>query len=355
MAISPYSRLLLNIAHYQANLHLDHVTRKVQEARKQRDQLLRKHASENIRIKIPTEDTRAHNLPEMPPVSRGRSAVVVAGLAAALTACILTGWGFWSRDSNEAQGATISLPVPGNAPVGTTVVEKELEFRLNILVEQVALLSGSVVELGDKLERAHVIANSLVDASKEHSAATALPINRTDTEGNSVQATAPATANIALNTEKTINLAASRIVDSAEPDFEVQAGPIADLSYAEERTAATVGTTNAQVTEVLQAPAVPKTLGTNRMPSEDRSIAVAQRKGPWVINLLSSPIKADADRFESRLEAAGTQTEQQEVFVKGKTYWRVQIVGFSSLADARAHADLVTEQFALKDAWVMKR
>ncbi len=77
--------------------------------------------------------------------------------------------------------------------------------------------------------------------------------------------------------------------------------------------------------------------------------------GPWVINLVSSPSKSDADRLEEKARSSDIQTQQQQVTVKGKQYWRVQITGFSTAGEARIYADTAMEKLGLKDVWIMKR
>jgi hypothetical protein len=77
--------------------------------------------------------------------------------------------------------------------------------------------------------------------------------------------------------------------------------------------------------------------------------------GPWVINLVSSSRKADADRFEEKARSMDIETEQQLVTVKGHQYWRVQITGFATAKEARTKVDAVQEKLGLKDVWILKR
>ena len=41
--------------------------------------------------------------------------------------------------------------------------------------------------------------------------------------------------------------------------------------------------------------------------------------------------------------------------VKGRQYWRLQIPGFDSAADARAHAEPVKQALGIKDVWILKK
>lgn len=81
----------------------------------------------------------------------------------------------------------------------------------------------------------------------------------------------------------------------------------------------------------------------------------ADKAGPWVINLLSSSSKVDADRMEEKARSRAIQTEQQPVIVKGNQYWRVQIAGFPTEEAARAYANTAKEKLGLQDVWIMKR
>lgn len=77
--------------------------------------------------------------------------------------------------------------------------------------------------------------------------------------------------------------------------------------------------------------------------------------GPWVINLVSSPRKADADRFAEKARSRGIKTEQQLVTIKGQQYWRVQITGYATAEAARAYAGTARDRLGLRDVWITKR
>lgn len=89
--------------------------------------------------------------------------------------------------------------------------------------------------------------------------------------------------------------------------------------------------------------------------SSERPAVSMDNTGPWVINLVSSPSKSDADRLEEKARSSDIQTKQQQVTVKGRQYWRVQITGFSTAGEARIYADTAMEKLGLKDVWIMKR
>jgi hypothetical protein len=79
------------------------------------------------------------------------------------------------------------------------------------------------------------------------------------------------------------------------------------------------------------------------------------KEGRWVINLLSDPNKALAERFANRARERGVPVEQTRSEVKGRVFWRVQITGFETASEARAHADEVKAKLRLKDVWIFKQ
>jgi hypothetical protein len=41
--------------------------------------------------------------------------------------------------------------------------------------------------------------------------------------------------------------------------------------------------------------------------------------------------------------------------VKGTTYWRVQIPGFSTQGEAKTYANTIRYRFGFKEPWIMRR
>ncbi len=92
-----------------------------------------------------------------------------------------------------------------------------------------------------------------------------------------------------------------------------------------------------------------------KLEAEEPHPAKSTGTGAWVINLVSLPSQADADQFSARARSKGVHTEQQNVTVKGKKYWRVQIIGFFSSEEAKSHSNSAKQKLGLKDVWIMKR
>lgn len=79
------------------------------------------------------------------------------------------------------------------------------------------------------------------------------------------------------------------------------------------------------------------------------------KNGPWVINLVSTSSKIDAERLAKKALSKNIQTELQQTTVKGTKYWRVQITGFPTADDAKTYAVTAKKQLGLNDTWIMKR
>jgi hypothetical protein len=80
----------------------------------------------------------------------------------------------------------------------------------------------------------------------------------------------------------------------------------------------------------------------------------AGKRGPWVINLLSSPRKSDADRFADNARKQGIPVEQGTVSLKGREFYRVQLTGFLTQKQAEESARPVKDKLGLKNVWIFK-
>jgi hypothetical protein len=77
--------------------------------------------------------------------------------------------------------------------------------------------------------------------------------------------------------------------------------------------------------------------------------------GPWTINLMSSPDKAYVERFATRARAQDFNVVISKAEVRGRLYWRLQVPGFNSSADAKDHAEPVKQALGIKDVWIHKK
>lgn len=87
-------------------------------------------------------------------------------------------------------------------------------------------------------------------------------------------------------------------------------------------------------------------------------IARSTVAGSWALNVASYDELADAEREALRLREAGFASavaQSQPVLVKGKSWYRVQVTGLASEAEAASTAEALSSKLGLKNAWVIKR
>ncbi|MEN8131453.1 MAG: SPOR domain-containing protein [Pseudomonadota bacterium] len=77
--------------------------------------------------------------------------------------------------------------------------------------------------------------------------------------------------------------------------------------------------------------------------------------GPWVINLISSRDRTYVSSYADRALAKGIPAEINNAEVKGREYWRLQLKGFQTMAEAKYFSGSVKEKLGLKDVWIFKR
>jgi len=77
--------------------------------------------------------------------------------------------------------------------------------------------------------------------------------------------------------------------------------------------------------------------------------------GPWVINLISSRDRGYVSRYADKAQARGILAEISNAEVKGREYWRLQIKGFQTMAEAKSFSEPIKEKLGLKDVWIFKR
>lgn len=80
----------------------------------------------------------------------------------------------------------------------------------------------------------------------------------------------------------------------------------------------------------------------------------AATKGGWAINLISLSDEKDADAELKRLKNLGVRAEKQRAVKDGKTWYRLQVRGFTSYEGAKAYIETVEKKAGVKNAWVAK-
>ena len=74
-----------------------------------------------------------------------------------------------------------------------------------------------------------------------------------------------------------------------------------------------------------------------------------------MINLVSSGNKDDAERFRAKAGTRAVAASLSRVTVKGKDYWRVQVPGFATSAEAQAAAEPIKEKLGLDEVWIARQ
>lgn len=128
------------------------------------------------------------------------------------------------------------------------------------------------------------------------------------------------------------------VVEAASPQ------PATPITGTTSDSVAKAGNTTGQVATTSHKTATPA----------PASRAVSDKQGPWVINLLSSPDKGYAERYAASAQSRGVALEMNSAEVKGRTYWRLQITGFSTARAAQAGAAPVKKKLGIKDVWIFK-
>ena len=147
-------------------------------------------------------------------------------------------------------------------------------------------------------------------------------------------------ADIALPLENAFATSTTTEMAGISDAWEAAAAPSAGLSSEEETTA-----------DLIVEPA--------ELPGQDVAAVYAdsqdaEKRGPWVVNLMSSPRKSDADRFADKARKQGIPVEQVTIRLKGREFFRVQLTGFLTQKQAEESARPVKDKLGLKDVWIFK-
>jgi hypothetical protein len=124
---------------------------------------------------------------------------------------------------------------------------------------------------------------------------------------------------------------------------------------ATEKSAGPVETGTSHSTAVRPEPQAPAPVTTPLAKPTRAKPPANTRTGPWIINLLSSLDKAYASKAMDDAQSKGIAVVLTSANVKGKQYWRLQIPGFTSMAEAKKAAEPVKEKLKIQDVWIYKR
>jgi len=298
---------------------MERIKQKLDEARKQREQIQRGFTDA-------AESVGHHNWSAFRSEKRhfmsmkGNNAWFLLGTVVIILSVVIIWWGTSSNERDVIRLSDIEIfESQQTSAAGSTAVER-MDMKIAALAERVNSLTDSITQLETKLISAHATTDVII---------TAKAIQQSST--NTTQQTISKTEHIL----ETLPPPASGITEK-------------EVSVAIAPRPSSGGTAS--------APSDASTAMEHQPPFTNNGPAIKTSKdGPWVINLVSTSRKADADRLTKKVLSKDIPTEQQQITVKGTQYWRVQITGFSTAENARAYAETAKEQLGLKDAWIMKR
>ena len=298
---------------------MERIKQKLDEARKQREQIQNGYttSSESAGHRelnaFMSEKTRTKAL-------NGNYAWLLLGTAVILLSVVVIWWSLSSNDRDEIRLSDIeAFELQQASAAGITAVEG-MDMKIAALADRVDSLTESITKLETKLISAHLTTDAIITA----------------------KATLPSLTNTTQQTiakaEHTLETIPPSESDNTDKETIVAKAPRLSSS----------GTTS-------ESPVTPATKEHQPPLSNDGPDIKMSMDGPWVINLVSTSRKADADRLTKKALSKDIPTEQQQITVKGTQYWRVQITGFQTAENAKAYAETAKELLGLKDAWIMKR
>jgi cell division septation protein DedD len=335
---------------------VERIKQKMEEARKQREALQQHHPNTATPEK-PGSSTSSSG-------TKRPSALLESGLrryggVAAVIAAILVTWWLGSGnqpDESPVAGAVADREQSINATGSLSRVDptaEKLDEQITSLNDRVTNLARSVDELESRLTSTVAFTNSIIGKVQEIAAIP--PMEKEvprPVEAAVQQRQAPPGSTAAKPEEPKSDVTVTRL-DAAPAAKPVIKTPDESAPASEETAGAAVG----QV-----AASNPVTDATKTSPPDESPVMAAKpppssaaKDNLWVINLVSSPNKTDAERFAARAGSRGIETELLEVTVKGKQYWRVQITGFPSREAAKAYSGTARERLGLKDVWIKQR
>ena len=298
---------------------MERIKQKLDEARKQREQMQRGYTDA-------AESVGHHNWSAFRSEKRhfvsmkGNNAWFLLGTTVIIMSVLIIWWGVSSNEHDLIRLSEIESHESQQASAtGNTAIER-MDMKIAALAERVDSLTGSIDQLETKLISTLLTTDSILAAREKQPSSTS-------------------------TTQQTI-AKAEHILDTLPP-------PAAGTT--EEETSVAIAPRLSSVAITPDSSVTPSTMEHKPPPIKNGAAAKKSKNGPWVINLVSTSSKTDADRLSKKALSKDIQTEQQQITVKGTQYWRVQITGFSTAEDARAYADTAKAQLGLKDAWIMKR
>ena len=298
---------------------MERIKQKLDVARKERDRLKNGHTTSAENVEHQEGNASMSEKSRFMALKDNHTRLLLGTLVIILSVVII----WWSTSSNERDVIRLSdiemFESQQASAAGSTAVES-MDMKIAALAERVNSLTESITQLEIKLISAHLTTDAIITVKTIQPSSTNTTQQTIAKTEHLLETLPPPASGI---TEKEVSVAIAPHLSS---------GAIASGS----------SVTSAAIEH--QPPL------TNNEPAIKTST-----NGPWVINLVSTSRKADADRLTEKALSKDIATELQQITVKGTQYWRVQITGFPTADDARLFADTAKEQLGLKDTWIMKR
>lgn len=322
---------------------MERIKQKLEEARKQRERLQDGHSTSTDGVMYRKRHAYGSVKNRLFTIN-GNNIWLLSGMSVVIVSGMIAWWIVSGLEMGEIRLSDLDLiESHQTSATGTPDVEK-LEARITDLTERVEMLTDSITPEPPVIADSAQVFERLPPPAAGH----------TGREANAEQTPWQATAGLTTRPRDTTVIAPvattvappHREPDRAVPDAPASPARGTDTVKGEQSRAHKPLRTAASNAAVMERP--------NPVTKKQPAVSVAQ-DGPWVINLVSSRSKADADRFTKKARSRDIQTDQQQVTVKGKQYWRVQITGFSTAGEARAYADSAKEKLGLEDVWIMTR
>tara|TARA_B110000503_G_scaffold38832_1_gene63877 strand:+ start:1134 stop:2153 length:1020 start_codon:yes stop_codon:yes gene_type:complete len=259
----------------------------------------------------------------------------------------ITSWLVLTSEPERAPTALTDVFNPSYASALENPATDNLGARIASLTANMEVLTGLITDLESKLIATDKLEVRIATLTENMGTLSSLT---SDLEARQMEAKrletriASMTGNLQLLSSLTTDLESRQKAAQASVD---------SISRAEKRVVSSVKPELPKVAEKPRGIETQPASAASPVDPVPVTVALTSGQGPWTINLISSPDKAYAARFADRANSKGIRTAMQEVTVKGILYWRVQILGFSTKAEARAYSETAKEKLGLKDTWIM--
>ena len=260
-------------------------------------------------------------------------------------AAMIVAW--WAVTAGLSERGTGSLPVSasdsgrgsGLAMTSTGQADeiKALYDMLAGLGTTAERLKDSVTYLEAKLIRAHVLTDNLIE-NGETLAATRVEAAVTQSAIESL-------------TESKVDHAASKTTGEITEDMKLAEVVTAVKSRTPDNSSA------GGETGIVKPVAAIQTHERQSDSSVSTTLAGADNNqaGTWAVNLASFSTRQQAENFMTNVGMKGFGASLQQVTVKGKEYWRVQIAGLATREEAKSQGSVIKQRLELKEVWVTRR